>query len=166
MHQSPEYQHRRSRICWQPYGPFIRDADLVIVEQANRLLLNYWLIARRPFVRQKIAFWGHGRDLQTVPNTIRNAWKHFFVTQVDWWFAYSEEVKKEIVKCVFPAEKITNVQNSTDTDRLRSVKTAISMQHLESLRKEMGLGEGPQEFFAAEYTRKNESSFFWMHVLD
>jgi glycosyltransferase involved in cell wall biosynthesis len=131
-------------VCWQPYGPYVRDADLIVVEQANRLLLNYWLIAKRSFVRrQKIAFWGHGRDLQTQAKSIRNGWKRFFVNRVDWWFAYSEEVKQEIVKCAFPAEKITNVQNSTDTDRLRSLKDEITSDQLDALRRGLGLGEGP-----------------------
>ena len=43
-------------ICWQPYVSYIRDADLVIVEQANRLLLNYWLIAKRHFSPKKLRF--------------------------------------------------------------------------------------------------------------
>jgi glycosyltransferase involved in cell wall biosynthesis len=146
-------------ICWQPYWPYVRDVDLIIVEQANRLLLNYSLIVRRRFVRQKIAFWGHGRDLQTVPNTVRNAWKRFFVKHVDWWFAYSEEVKQELLKCDFPAEKITNVQNSIDTDRLCSVKTAISLQHLESLRKELGLGAGPIGIYCGRMYKEKRVDF-------
>jgi|RhiMetdeSRZDD1v2_1073273.scaffolds.fasta_scaffold69969_4 glycosyltransferase involved in cell wall biosynthesis len=141
-------QHRRVaigplEICWQPYARYIRDADLIIVEQANRLLLNYLLIARRPFSGKKIAFWGHGRDLQNGPYTIRNRWKRMFVKHADWWFAYTADVAEEISKYGFPRERITNVQNTIDTDTLLRAKAEISAQHLETLKTELQLGGGP-----------------------
>ena len=146
-------------VCWQPYVSYIRDADLVIVEQANRLLLNYWLIAKRNFSRQKIAFWGHGRDLQTSSATLRNAWKKLFLKHVDWWFAYSVEVKEAIIKSAFVAERITNVQNSIDTDALRSVKAAMSAQQLDSLRKELGLGSGPVGIYCGRVYKEKRIEF-------
>ena len=146
-------------VCWQPCVSYIRDADLVIVEQANRLLLNYWLIAKRHFSRQKIAFWGHGRDLQTGPGTIRNAWKKLFIKHVDWWFAYSAEVKETIIKSAFVAERITNVQNAIDTDALRSVKAAMSAQQLDSLRKELGLGSGPVGIYCGRVYKEKRIEF-------
>ena len=146
-------------VCWQPYMPYIRDADLVIVEQANRLLLNYWLIAKRRFSRQKIAFWGHGRDLQTSPGTLRNAWKKMFVKRVDWWFAYSAEVKEAIIKSTFLAERITNVQNAIDTDALRFLKSATSTQQLASLRKELSLGRGPIGIYCGRIYKEKRIGF-------
>ena len=130
-------------LCWQPYLRCIRDSDLVIVQQANRLLLNYMLIAKRAFSRQKLAFWGHGADLQRHPKDLRNRWKRVFANRVDWWFAYTEEVKAGLVKGSFPAERITNVQNSIDTEPLLRMKAEVSVSQLEGLRREMGLGRGP-----------------------
>ena len=146
-------------VCWQPYGPYIRDADLVIVEQANRLLLNYWLIAKRRFSRQKIAFWGHGRDLQTSPHTLRNAWKKLFLKRVDWWFAYSAEVREGIIKSALVAERITNVQNAIDTNAIMSVKAAISAQQLDGLRKELGLGRGPVGIYCGRVYKEKRIEF-------
>ena len=146
-------------VCWQPYGSYVRDADLVIVEQANRLLLNYWLIARRPFCRQKIAFWGHGRDLQSYPGTIRNAWKKLFLKHVDWWFAYSAEVKEAIIKSALVAERVTNVQNAIDTNAIMSVKAAISAQQLDSLRKELGVGRGPVGIYCGRIYKEKRIEF-------
>jgi glycosyltransferase involved in cell wall biosynthesis len=116
---------------------------LIIVEQANRLLLNYLLIARRHFTAQKIAFWGHGRDLQAAPFTLRNRWKRLFINHVDWWFAYSTEVGEEISKCAFPKNRVTNVQNTIDTESLLHAKATISVQQLNALRKGLRLGGGP-----------------------
>jgi L-malate glycosyltransferase len=150
---------RGVEVCWQPYGPHIRDADLVIVEQANRLLLNYWLIAKRRFVQQKIAFWGHGRDLQTSARTIRNAWKRLFVTHVDWWFAYTEQVKEELVKCGFPAERITNVQNAIDTAALLRARSEISDQQLNTLKQHLGLGVGPIGIYCGRIYKEKRIEF-------
>jgi L-malate glycosyltransferase len=146
-------------ICWQPYVSYIRDADLVIVEQANRLLLNYWLIAKRHFSGQKIAFWGHGRDLQTNPCTVRNSWKRLFVKHVDWWFAYTEQVKQELVKCAFPAERITNVQNAIDTKALLRAKSELSAQQLSTVRKELGLGVGPIGIYCGRMYKEKRIEF-------
>jgi L-malate glycosyltransferase len=151
---------RGIEACWQPYQSYLRDADLVIVEQANRLLLNYWLIAKRRFSRQKIAFWGHGRDLQTYPGTIRNAWKKLFVKHVDWWFAYSAEVREAIIKSGFVPERISNVQNTIDTSALLSVKAAISAQQLANLRKELSLGSGPVGIYCGRIYKDKRIDFF------
>jgi L-malate glycosyltransferase len=146
-------------VCWQPYGPYIRDADLVIVEQANRLLLNYWLIAKRRFSRQKIAFWGHGRDLQTRPGTIRNAWKKLFIKHVDWWFAYTEHVKDELVRCTFPPERITSVQNAIDTAALLRAKSEISQQQLKKVKQHLGLGVGPIGIYCGRIYKEKRIEF-------
>lgn len=146
-------------ICWQPYAAYVRDADLVIVEQANRLLLNYWLMAGRLFRRQKIAFWGHGRDLQATSNSIRNRWKRVFVKNVDWWFAYTAEVQEAIVKSAFPAMRITNVQNASDTDTLRFAKSAATISQLENLKSELALGAGPVGIYCGRIYKDKRIGF-------
>jgi glycosyltransferase involved in cell wall biosynthesis len=150
---------RGIEACWQPYQSYLRDADLVIVEQANRLLLNYWLIAKRRFSRQKIAFWGHGRDLQTYPGTIRNAWKKLFVKHVDWWFAYTENVKGELVRCSFPAERVTSVQNAIDTDALLRAKSEISQQQLEKVKQHLQLEGGPVGIYCGRIYKEKRIEF-------
>ena len=54
------------RLTWQPLDKAIRSSDLVIVEQASSLLLNYVLMAgSRIGVGPQVALWGHGVNLQT-----------------------------------------------------------------------------------------------------
>jgi glycosyltransferase involved in cell wall biosynthesis len=146
-------------VCWQPYCRYIHEADLVIFEQANRLLLNYWLIAKRGFSRQKIAFWGHGRDLQTSPRTLRNAWKNVFLKHVDWWFAYTRSVKEEVVKSAFPAGRITIVQNTIDTTTLLRARAKISARELQSVRNGLGLGVGPVGIYCGRMYKKKRIEF-------
>ena len=46
-------------IIWQPIRQELKKYDLVIVEYANRNLINYYLIFKRLFFKLKMAFWGH-----------------------------------------------------------------------------------------------------------
>src|SRR6516164_38847 len=55
-----------TELIWQPVLSHLGGADLVIVEQANKLLVNYALIAGQILGLRKFAFWGHGRDLQAA----------------------------------------------------------------------------------------------------
>src|ERR1700722_12716206 len=53
-----------TELIWQPILAEIRSSDLVIAEQANKLLINYLLLSRQSFGIQKFAFFGHGRNFQ------------------------------------------------------------------------------------------------------
>jgi glycosyltransferase involved in cell wall biosynthesis len=149
----------RIEVCWQPYVRYLRDADLIIVEQANRLLLNYWLMARRCFTRQKVAFWGHGRNLRIRPDTIRNTWKRLFVNNVDWWFAYTDEVKEKLTSRAFPPDRITNVQNAIDTEMLFRTKAEMPQHRLDEIRKELGLGSGPIGIYCGRMYKEKRLEF-------
>ncbi len=99
-------------LLWQPCLDIVSKYDLVIVEQANRLILNYLLIALRPLLGYKLAFWGHGLNLQSPPGSWVNRFKSLYLGACQWWFAYTEGVKKLLVQRGYPAEQITVVQNS------------------------------------------------------
>jgi hypothetical protein len=51
-------------FLWQPCLKYINGKELVIVEQANVLLINYYLMLRRKLGKPKMAFWGHGINQQ------------------------------------------------------------------------------------------------------
>ena len=58
---------------WQPIFRRLLSYDLVIVEQSNSALLNYPLILRcRLAGSPRIAFWGHGKNLQSIETGIRH----------------------------------------------------------------------------------------------
>src|SRR5690349_11130674 len=78
-----------SELIWQPCLANLRGSDLIIVEQSNRLVLNYWLQLRRSFSRPMLGFWGHGRNMQSRrPQGLRERLKTSLARHVDWWFAY------------------------------------------------------------------------------
>lgn len=110
----------RLHLCWQPVPlGYLKEFDLVIVEKSNKLLLNYYLMILRKLGTTRIAFWGHGRDLQSKPERMNNRFGLLFLRQCDWWFAYTSSVKEYIAAKKFPAAKITVVQNAIDTNQLQ-----------------------------------------------
>lgn len=113
LHMSPF-----PRLVWQPVYRETKDDDLVIVEQANRMLLNYLLLGRRQFRSSPlIAYWGHGRNLQS-PGRISEAAKARLLTTADWWFAYTELSAQIITQAGFPGRRVTVVDNAVDTGHI------------------------------------------------
>lgn len=108
-------------LCWQPLPREHQKADLIVFMQENRLLSNYYWILRRHFLGgPKVAYWGHGRDFQTrAPGGLREKWKNLSLRWVDWWFAYTEISKTEVVAAKFPEEKVTVLNNAIDVKSLR-----------------------------------------------
>lgn len=112
-----------------------RDADIVIVEQANAALYIYPLIAMRMLgiSRRKLALWGHGVHLnQEKPQLLTDSWKKFWMTKVDHWFAYSDLSARAVSDSGFPVEQTTVVQNSIDTQALREARRSLSQAEIEA----------------------------------
>jgi glycosyltransferase involved in cell wall biosynthesis len=105
---------RRSPVWLTAWG-CIRNSDLVIVEHANRQLLNYPLLASSLLGRRRVAFWGHGANLQAAnQNSLPERFKRWSARCPDWWFAYTAGSAERVVDAGFPRDRITVVQNSID----------------------------------------------------
>ena len=126
-----------TELLWQPSLDKAKAADLVIVEQANKLLVNYILILLSKLSPLKFAFWGHGMDMQNNPKSLKNRFKYFFVTHSDYWFAYTQGVKKLLVGKGVSAEKITVVDNAIDTVTLKSQYNEYSQTELSRLKNDL-----------------------------
>jgi glycosyltransferase involved in cell wall biosynthesis len=109
------------RLVWQPAWRHLHRADLVVVEQANRLLLNHVLQLRRSLRRgPRLAFWGHGANLdQRTASPLGEWWKQRALRRCDWWFAYTSLTVELVAAAGYPRERITDVQNAVDTTELR-----------------------------------------------
>jgi len=126
------------RVCWQPFGSKTANADLVIVTQENWLLYNLWaLTLGRP---RRIAFWGHGTNLQAVnPDGWSARFKRALVNRVDWWFA-STQLRVDIVcREGFPRERVTNLENAIDTRVLAQQCGAVTSADLDAARLRLGV---------------------------
>jgi len=126
------------QLVWQPCLKYIKGSDLVIFEQANFLLVNYWLLLKRKLgISTKLAFWGHGKNMQAISyQSFSEKLKKRMINQVDWWFAYTELTTGVIQQAGFPLEKITVLQNAVDTTSLKTAISEISVPSVDELRSE------------------------------
>lgn len=128
-----------TRLTWQPCLKEIKSADLVIVEQADRLLINYVLILRRIFKNKQFAFWGHGLNRQAKSYSISNIFKRFYINKCDWWFAYTEGIKSFLIKNGYPSSRITTVQNAIDTQQMNNEYFSICEEELNVIRRKYNM---------------------------
>lgn len=126
-------------MLWQPLPRVARGCDLVILMQESRLLSNYpWLFGLGPRVT-RVAFWGHGRNLQsTSPRGWRERWKRWNLTKVDWWFAYTNLTRDVVLESGYPAERITVLNNAIDNTGFESDLAAVPDAMVAELRQSIG----------------------------
>lgn len=127
-----------AELVWQPCLSLLHGSDLVIIEQANRLVLNYLLLLRRRFSGGRLAYWGHGRNMQAAGGRrLRERMKKTLLDQVDWWFAYTEPSAEAVVSAGFPPERVTTVNNTVDTDELTDAVQHVTGESLAAVRTEL-----------------------------
>lgn len=127
-------------LIWQPCLEHIKDSDLVIVEQANKLILNYYLLALRAFTKKKLAFWGHGRNFQSEKEFgLEEKIKSMVSRLPDWWFGYTRRSLDLLVRLGYPKDKITIVNNSIDTSRMKSKYSKIKDEEMVGLAQSLGI---------------------------
>jgi glycosyltransferase involved in cell wall biosynthesis len=126
-------------IIWQPFPNALRDAELVIVMQENRILSNYPLLFKRVLGGPKVAYWGHGANFQSkAPAGLREQWKRLMLTRVDWWFAYTEMTVEIVEQGGYPKKRITCLDNAIDNEGFRRDLAAVTEEQLQRLRLEVG----------------------------
>lgn len=127
-------------LCWQPCLRAVWEADIVIVEQASRLLANYVLLAGRRWGGPRVAMWGHGENIQPHRSS---RWgesvKRLVSRRVDWWFAYNATSAAVIDSLGFPEERVTVVQNAIDTRSIQEVRRTLTPQDLDDARRRLGV---------------------------
>jgi len=129
----------RLELIWQPVLAQIRQKDLVIVEQANKLLINYILMAQQVLGWQKFAFWGHGKNFQaTQCHLLSERLKRLMICRPHWWFAYTPAVARYVASQGFPADRITTLFNTIDTSALVEFRRNISTADLEEAKIKIG----------------------------
>lgn len=147
---------REHTLYWQSVGTHLRGVDLVVVEQASKLLLNYVLLARQALGGPRVAFWGHGRNLKAhEASGLGEALKAFTSTRVHWWFAYNAMSQRIVERLGFPPERITSVQNAIDTRRLSEHYRSLSPTDVDRVRRTLQLqGTNVGLFIGSMYPEK------------
>lgn len=136
----------REQLCWQPAQSHLGSADLVILTQENKLIQNHLLlVAPRRF---KLAFWGHGANLQSDNRQgFKERFKRWTTKRVDWWFAYTQMSADLVIGSGFPGERITVLNNAVDTAELCRQRQSCAPDEIHALRESLGFGERPVGVF-------------------
>jgi L-malate glycosyltransferase len=135
------------RICWQPFMSRVRDCDLLVVVQENKLVNNLFPVLN-PWRHQALAFWGHGANLQARrPDGWAERFKRWTTRRADWYFAYTAKSARLVQKAGFPGERITVLNNSIDTAVLRRQVELARQTPRATLRASFGLHDRPVGVF-------------------
>lgn len=144
-HKQNRYFPIASRdLVWQPCLTSLRSCDLVIVEQASRLLLNYVLLGWRLIGGPKLAFWGHGKNLDEAnASSLAELLKRKLASSADWWFCYTSLTARVVEDFGVPERKCTVVQNAVDTRTISEFRDSLTSEDLDTIRRQLGLTSGP-----------------------
>ncbi|WP_373410557.1 glycosyltransferase family 4 protein [Yoonia sp.] len=145
------------RLCWQPFARKTSGSSLVIITQENAMLANQLALIRKP--SPKLAFWGHGANLQGNRNSLRETYKRWSTRQVDWYFAYTSRSVDLVRASGVPLEKITNLNNAIDMSGLERDLAALPATELEDLRLKLGLRRAPVGLFLGSLYRHKRLDF-------
>jgi glycosyltransferase involved in cell wall biosynthesis len=134
------YWVARGRLLFQSVFREVALADLIVIDQANRFLLNHFILSLSLFKLKKAAFWGLGENLQANRSRFSEWYKERTLNWVDWWFAYTEGTAGYLQERGVPPAKITAVQNSVDTRRIQICVKSLSSNAKAAVRAKLGIG--------------------------
>jgi glycosyltransferase involved in cell wall biosynthesis len=124
------------------------DPDMVIVEQAIKNL-EAWSLAFNPKFRSKpsIAMWGQGRSYSSAQSNVEAATKQWLTKRMDWFFSYTKIGAQHVIEHGFPQNRVSVLNNSTDTLSLQNAISLISHEELEHYLQIHGLTRGQVGLF-------------------
>jgi glycosyltransferase involved in cell wall biosynthesis len=154
------WEFGRTELYWQPILSYLKDVDLVIVEQASKLLINYVLLLQYWLKVRKLAFWGHGKNFQEKSANRLGEWiKRRVSTRIHWWFAYNEMSALVVREMGFPPERITSVQNAIDTRALTQALENLTLKEIEKTRTDLNLHSANVGIYAGGLYPEKRLSF-------
>lgn len=149
-----------AELCWQPVVRTAANFDLVILEQANRLLANHLVQAQRRLSGRPVAFWGHGANFQQRARfSVNEMVKRQLLRRVDWWFAYTGLSADILSARGFPRERITVVENSIDSSEFQPAMDAVTVADIAAARESLKLQPGPVGIFCGGIYKEKKVEF-------
>jgi L-malate glycosyltransferase len=133
------YRLLQEKLLLQPLFRAAMAADLVVIDQGNRFLLNHFLL---PFSRiglRRVAFWGLGENRQDGQLLLSEWYRRKTLHWVSWWFAYTKGTARYLVANGVPGWKITAVDNAVDTSEFREHVRGFSFADRATTRESLGI---------------------------
>jgi glycosyltransferase involved in cell wall biosynthesis len=128
-------------VVWQSLPRGTRPPDLVVVQQASRMLNTCALLAGQLTGGPRVALWGHGANLRrdgTIGSRLSEAAKRRYSRRAHWWFAYSPGSAARVAALGYPTSRITVVHNAVDTATLRDHADRVGGEEVAHAYAELG----------------------------
>jgi glycosyltransferase involved in cell wall biosynthesis len=135
------------RITHHRLGPTAELGDLVIAEQAIRNLETYLLLRGADRGGPPVAFWGHGTTMTKPHSSLERRLKAWMTSRAHWVFTYTEGGARQLTELGYPAQRLTVVHNTVDTDSLVANLAQLDPGEVESFRTAHGLLPGRTALF-------------------
>ena len=127
---------------WHRMRGHVRGQDLIIVEQALHSLETFPLLLRSKVGGPRVAMWGHGTTYTKAQSGWELRAKMALTQQASWFFAYTQGGAGRVIASGFPSDRVTVVQNSTDTAATARWAADATSEDFASLRRRMSLPSG------------------------
>lgn len=138
----PGYWLFGSRLFYQDVMLPVLEADLVVAEQANKDLHQFILLLLQLLRVKRMAFWGMGKNSQPNKSWLSELLRPWIARRANWWFTYTKGTANWLVANGVAHEKITVMQNSTDTRTLTAQIAMIPDERVEETRSRLEIEPG------------------------
>lgn len=111
-------------------------ADMIIIQQGNKIVTNHLYIILSYFLRKKIGVWGNCKqELGAFRNGIfYRTWWWKLTKNIDHWFAYNDTTKLILEKAMFPKKQITVLYNTIDTKSQIETYNSFTESYIQQLK--------------------------------
>lgn len=129
----------KNKICKMDFSGIAKNNTHLILTQENKLIDNIGYLCQQK--NNRTALWGHGKNFQSteITPTLADGIKNSLSRRADWWFAYTELSEKTISDIGYPKERITILNNSIDTEKLKKDFQESQKKNKQNLKIELGL---------------------------
>lgn len=141
-------------VTWLNFLPKLQKSDLVIAENAFRILSNYLLPLLRSLGCFRLAWWGMGRNLELDGSSWRNRLKSLYTCHCDHYFAYTEGTARYLRETGLDTGNITVVNNTINVESILASLKRTPVSLVEETKKMLGIGSGPVGIFCGGLYRK------------
>jgi len=129
----------QGKLLFQSLFETAMSADLVVIDQGNKFLLNHVLLPLSRIGMKRIAFWGLGKNCQDSQLGLSEWYRRKTLNWVSWWFAYTKGTASYLVENGVHSSKITAVENAVDTRQIRKHIEGIQLEQKAALRHRLGI---------------------------
>lgn len=137
--QVPARWYWRERILHQQIADKLAGTQFVIVEHAAKYVETYRLMSRSGSRAPNVACWGHGYNRQAKHWTLADPMRRWLLAHADWYFAYTNGTKQYLERQGFPGERVSVVQNATDTADVTRMVQSVPVEMVRAARQRLGI---------------------------